>query len=1172
VKILEIRLTAYGPFTGTVIDLSRGEEGLHIVYGLNEAGKSSALRALRSLLYGIPERSPDGFLHPYPKMRVGAVIRGKGGELLKCLRRKGRMNTLRAEDDTGVLDETVLCRFLNGIDHDLFATMFGIGHEDLVRGGREIISGGGNVGQVLFAAGSGIANLREVQEQLQAEADALFKPGGQRPRINEAIGEFNLKGKALREAQLSEGEWQRHDRALREAMARKEIVVGELGAKEREVHRLRRISEALPLMAQRTELLEEFGQYGSAVLLSESFAEERRELMNRRRMAENDRRQALDKIMEMERAVEELEVPEGMLERGELIEALYQELGSQNKAAKDRVQLLTHMNMLRGEAKEILRSLREDLTIQEAEKLRLKKSDTVRITELGTRYERIVTRMESGREEISKLEQRAADLRNQLSGLPDPKPVDPLKEALEQAEDFGALEKRLRSEQEGIQTALEKLEIDLKKQTLWSGSLAALETVPVPLPETIEGFESRIETALRKTAHLTEDTKQIEAEMEEIEQQLDAIRREQEVPTEADLEKVRGLRDQGWHLIRAALEGQPAPEAAVGEFVAAFSGCENLPGAFETSMQRADTLADRLRREADRVARKAGLLANRDGRGKHLEKLKAELAASEEELSAQQREWIKVWEPSGIAPRSPKEMGTWARNHETLAARAAGIRERQAEARNLKQQMDAHLENLNRCLQSLSEPPARGDETLGGLIRRCRKVIARAEEMQRKRKQVFDEIAQGDRDLAAARARVERSERDLSQWQGQWEEAVKPLGLGVNAVPAEAGAVLEEFKALFDKLKEADSLEKRIGGIDRDADDFERRVGDLMVVLAGDLEDLPAEQSIVELHRRLNRVRTASSKRQDLEKQLKREKKREKEAGESLVEIESRLKSMCEEAGCEGYEELPEAERRSEKRRKMETELDRLNEQLRRLGAGAQVEDFIRDALSVDPDSIEGSVARLNEEIEELSGEKSHLDQTIGSERTELGKMDGSARAAELVEETQMLLGRIESDVEKYARVKLATVVLNMAMERYRSKHQGPILMRANRLFSQLTEGSFDGLRIEFNEGAQPVLAGVRKKGREVVGVEGMSDGTADQLYLALRLAGLEEYLEKNDPIPFIVDDILIKFDDGRAAAALQALAELSKKTQVIFFTHHRHLVDLAEKSVDPSVLIKHRL
>ena len=104
------------------------------------------------------------------------------------------------------------------------------------------------------------------------------------------------------------------------------------------------------------------------------------------------------------------------------------------------------------------------------------------------------------------------------------------------------------------------------------------------------------------------------------------------------------------------------------------------------------------------------------------------------------------------------------------------------------------------------------------------------------------------------------------------------------------------------------------------------------------------------------------------------------------------------------------------------------------------------------------------------------------------------------------------------------------------------------------------------------MLVGVRSGGKEIVTVEGMSDGTADQLYLALRLAGLQDYLERNEPIPFIVDDILIKFDDNRSVAALRALERLSEQTQIIFFTHHQHLLELARKNVDASLLIEHTL
>ena len=81
-----------------------------------------------------------------------------------------------------------------------------------------------------------------------------------------------------------------------------------------------------------------------------------------------------------------------------------------------------------------------------------------------------------------------------------------------------------------------------------------------------------------------------------------------------------------------------------------------------------------------------------------------------------------------------------------------------------------------------------------------------------------------------------------------------------------------------------------------------------------------------------------------------------------------------------------------------------------------------------------------------------------------------------------------------------------------------------------------------------------------------MSDGTRDQLYLALRLAALELHLDQGHALPFIADDLFINYDDRRAKAGLQALATLSEKTQVIFLSHHDHLVPAVREVFGPDV------
>jgi uncharacterized protein YhaN len=86
-----------------------------------------------------------------------------------------------------------------------------------------------------------------------------------------------------------------------------------------------------------------------------------------------------------------------------------------------------------------------------------------------------------------------------------------------------------------------------------------------------------------------------------------------------------------------------------------------------------------------------------------------------------------------------------------------------------------------------------------------------------------------------------------------------------------------------------------------------------------------------------------------------------------------------------------------------------------------------------------------------------------------------------------------------------------------------------------------------------------------------LSEGTRDQLYLALRMVALRDHAEAAEPMPFIADDVLQTFDDTRAAAALGALVGLSETLQVIVLTHHEHLATLAAALPEGRVNI-HRL
>jgi uncharacterized protein YhaN len=152
-------------------------------------------------------------------------------------------------------------------------------------------------------------------------------------------------------------------------------------------------------------------------------------------------------------------------------------------------------------------------------------------------------------------------------------------------------------------------------------------------------------------------------------------------------------------------------------------------------------------------------------------------------------------------------------------------------------------------------------------------------------------------------------------------------------------------------------------------------------------------------------------------------------------------------------------------------------------------------------------------------------------------------------------------------RLRLAQTLLRAGIDRFRRQQQGPLLGRAGALFARLTEDRYHRLSVEETETGQLFIVAVRPD-RSECPADRLSDGTRDQLYLALRLAAIESYAVRTEPLPFIADDLLVNFDDRRARAALRVLAEFGTVTQTILFTHHSHIAELAE----PALVSLHRL
>ncbi|MFY9655372.1 MAG: hypothetical protein WAK01_02115, partial [Methylocystis sp.] len=161
-------------------------------------------------------------------------------------------------------------------------------------------------------------------------------------------------------------------------------------------------------------------------------------------------------------------------------------------------------------------------------------------------------------------------------------------------------------------------------------------------------------------------------------------------------------------------------------------------------------------------------------------------------------------------------------------------------------------------------------------------------------------------------------------------------------------------------------------------------------------------------------------------------------------------------------------------------------------------------------------------------------------------------------------------EARRWLEVSLALHVLKQQIREYAEAHQGAMIVRASHYLRIVTNGAYEKLRA-VNDGDRNVLEAVHQDGRGLE-IEALSEGTRDQLFLALCLAALEEYLKTSEPQPLILDDTFVAFDDPRTERAFRALAEIAGRTQVLYFTHHAACVDAARASVPAEQLAVHDL
>lgn len=1166
-RIQRLDLLRYGRFTDTQVALPASASDIHIVFGPNEAGKSTALSAIEDLLFGIPGNSRYNFLHDYGSMKIGAVLEN-GGKTLEVRRRKGNKDTLLTADEVPVTGGAgALAPFLAGADQAFFTRMFSLDHERLRKGGREILEAQDEVGQMLFSAGAGLSGLRDRLKALTAEADGLWASRRAAHRkYYQAQERLDGAEKALREHTVTAAKWQEVKRAYddaQEAYGALEKQTEDISREQRKLSRIRRVYRDIRKI---TALDEEIKALGEVIPLPEDAASTL-DAAERDQLGATTRVETLNEQIETERDQRKaLECNEELLIREDDIQEFHKRRIEVQKEKTD----LPHRLADLASAEENLRRLADDLEwkADDIETLvkRIPPRPKVAVlrTLLSSRGER-ASGVTNAKAAVDELDGQIADVQHELDGMGSPVDASKLAAVVKATRESGDIGSRIKTAEAENREARAVITRRIKSLKPLIEDEQALASTPVPTRDTIQNHRDDRRNADQRMQACRERIRTAEQELVRHRKAHDRLAHDEDAVAPKDIAAARELRDSGWSLIRRRyVDGVPVPD----EEINAFTGAESdLANAYETAVTGADILADRRFNNAQAAAQIALTSRQIAEQQELLEGLHKEEGGLAEEGHALESAWKEMWAEASFEPLGPDLMLEWLTvRNEILEA----VERRDASDRQLEALREEESKTKARVLAELAavtgKPVALDDQPLRIVMEAATTVQSQHEKDAGNRRQSEERLRKMKTDAGRKATALETAQTAWSAWRKEWTTAIGLVGLAADTQPEAATAQLDAIDQMREIAVKIHQLRhERIEKIERDIEVFAQDVAALVGAVATDLAKIGPEKAILGLERRLEAAKRIREQQKIKDAAISALQKKIDECELSGREARQTIQRLQEAAAAKDIDQLKAAIFNSDKLRRLGKERSLVVDALAKQGDGLALAELNKECEAVDIDQVSAREQTLEQDLKELRGRLTGAAEHRTQTRTAFDAIGGNDRAAEAAAARQAALAELREVAEQYVRVRTAATMLQWVIERYRREKQAPLLKRAGQVFATLTGSSFGNLRVEFDEHDKAQLAGLRPNG-DLVRVGGMSTGTADQLYLALRVASVEDYLDRADSLPFVADDLFINFDDSRATAGFEVLGQLANKTQILFFTHHRHLVEIAERTLGKSV------
>lgn len=1159
-RLNRLDLTRYGKFTDHVIDFTRPSDGspdLHLIYGPNEAGKSTLFNAWLDLLFGIGAQSSYNFLHPYPTMQIGAAVE-LGEDTREFVRIKRQQNSLLDISGQPVADAT-LTAALSGLDRESYRTMFSLDDETLEQGGESILASRGDLGELLFSASAGLGDLSQQLVKIRTQAEGFYKYRARSGELADLKAELAAL-KAERETlDTQASDHARLTAAYADATARHAEANGERRQLRTRLQAVDAVLRTLPRAAERNEFQARLEQYDGIPDAPPERADEIVRLREEEARLEASADALAQQLVRLDQELGGIETDDTILSMRDRFAELEALQARHATALEDVPKLKLALGDSNGQTSQLLTRLgRRDQP--DAENLLLDAATSAALNERITERSAIDARLLAAKKEAREAQARHEETLASLPEGADPAANSAPETRQNQLADLTRALTKARNEDHGhrLKTAKRELEtVRARRDALtaslapWTGEIAQLQAM-IPLhADQIAARKAELEDQTRNKARLDDEIARIEQLLRRLEAERDTIAQTTDLPPADALAALRTQRSQAWEAHKSELSAATAM-------------------AFETAMTEHDVAIEHhLAFHADAAKLRGIALQSAAARAD----LDGAIAARQK-LADQSRIMTEQWRAriAAMAPDlnsddaselSPGMLEDWLRRRSDTIEAQHQHQECERQIDFARRDRQASSEQLAKALTALGEA-ATADAAFDTLVERAETLISR----EAQRNALFQAEAAARRDLKRRQAELGEAEEQAQAWVLAWKAACERSWLGERdhmPTPDEVREILTLLTELGPALKQRASLGDRIAKMERDQADYESAAISLATRTGIDATGMSAPHLAHRLSERYAAADASQKQRQALTTRREETLERQRAQAEAMAAHQKLKAELLSALDAETLSDAARKVRQSGDRRALGDRMDALDRQICETLNAETIEDALTMLLDADGPALEQDKRDIEADLETLDTDVQELHAARSRAREALDAIGGDDAVARIEQRRRTTLEAIAEGAGNYLRLSGGVLAMEQALTLYREHHRSTMMARASDAIRTISRGAYTGLAAQPDKDRELLIALTADGGSKQASE--MSKGARFQLYLALRVAGYHEFAQSRPTVPFIADDIMETFDDFRAEETFRLFAQMAGVGQVIYLTHHRHLCDIA-RTVCPQLHI----